>query len=213
MEKLQQQLDRIGKMKQQTDARFARLDGLKEQMESIEASVTSPDKAVTVVAGPGGGVKSIKFGEEARKLSPTQLSQSATTTLQQAVAQAARQQAEVVQGAMGEDSNVLERVMKTQEQIFGAVPGEDAPAPKPAAPDPEPQREDPSQAARPAASAWRPAQQQPRREPEPRYDDEEEGFGSVFETEPERPSRPSQPQRNRNRDDEYMRFYNNEDDW
>lgn len=204
MEKLQQQLDRLDTMKQQTGARFARLDGLKEQLEAVEASVTSPDRAVTVVAGPGGGVKSIRFSEEARKLSPTQLSQVATSTLQQAVARAARQQAEVVQGGLGEDSSILQRVMKTQEQAFGAVPGEDA-APQQA---PQPPRPAPPA---PPAPAGQPRHAAPRARDD--EDDDEAGFGSVFDAEPNRPSPPSEPQRPTDRDDEFLKLYDNEEGW
>lgn len=206
MEKLQQQLDRLDKSKQETDARFARLDGLKEEMESLEATVTSSDRAVTVVAGPGGGVKSIKFSEEARKLSPTQLSSAATSTLQQAVAQAARQQAEIVQGHLGDSSNVLERVMKTQEEIFGATPaGEAEQAPQPEQPPRGDQqaRHDPPPAPPQASAAPRHSA------PRPSYEDdyEEEGMASIFEAEPQRPSRPSQPPRRDNRENDDVRLF------
>ena len=89
------------------------------ELREVEASAQSPDRSVTVVAGLSGSIKDIRFTEDAKRLSVTQLSKVAVmSTMQQAVAAAARQQAEIVQGHVGSAIPIAERVLKTQQEIF-----------------------------------------------------------------------------------------------
>lgn len=129
MEQLRQQLARLEKTKQETDARLARIGDMRAEVAAVEARVTSPDRSVTVVAGPGGSVKNITFAEEARRLSPTQLSQITMATLRQAVAEAARRQAGVVQEQLGESLDLVNRVAQTQEATFAQLGGTEPPRP------------------------------------------------------------------------------------
>lgn len=115
MELLRQQLARLEKSKQETDARLARIGEMQADVAAVEARVTSPDRVVTVVAGPGGSVKNIMFAEEARRLSPTQLAQATMATLRQAVAEVAQRQAAVMQEHLGDSLDLVNRVMRTQE--------------------------------------------------------------------------------------------------
>ena len=123
MELLRQQLARLERTKQETDARLARIGEMRADVAAVEARVTSPDRAVTVVAGPGGSVKDISFAEEARRLSPTQLSQATMATLRQAVAEAARRQAGVVQEHLGDNLDLVNRVANTQQAAFAQLGG------------------------------------------------------------------------------------------
>ena len=125
---LREQMDRLRQSRQNADARRADAEGLRRQVTSLEVTTQSADRAVTVVAGPGGSVKNITFSEQARALSPTQLSQATMSTLRLAVAEAARRQAEVVQEFLGGGSDVLERVLRTQEEMFGRFGSGDQPA-------------------------------------------------------------------------------------
>jgi DNA-binding protein YbaB len=102
------------------DALAERYAGMKEEITAIRATASSPDRFVTVVAGPGGGVMDIQITEEALQgASARQLSSSLMSTLRIAVADGARQQAEIVQRYVGDRINVAERVMATQKEILG----------------------------------------------------------------------------------------------
>ncbi len=190
MEQLRQRLESIQGNQQKTQERFAKLDSMREEVAAIEASVTSKDRSVTVVAGPGGSVKSVQFTDDAKRLTPIQLSQAVMSTLQQAVAEAARQQAAVVQGYLGDDINIAERVMKTQEDLLGhALHANGTTTQAESAPD---------------AGGGRPA-----RHAAPQDDSEEEEL-SVFGSEPTPNPRPSTPSGSSDGGG-YLRLYDGED--
>jgi DNA-binding protein YbaB len=96
-----------------------RYAGMKEEVAAVRASVTSPDRTVTVVAGPGGTVLDVRLSEQVMQSSPQVVSSSVMTTLRLAVAEGARQQAAIVQRYMGDRMNIIERVMATQKELFG----------------------------------------------------------------------------------------------
>ena len=102
---------------------------MRADITAVESRVTSPDRAVTVVAGPGGSVKNISFAEQARQLSPTQLGQVTMSTLRQAIAEAVRKQAGVMREHLGDDTDVLARVLKTQEAAFAELGETEPPVP------------------------------------------------------------------------------------
>lgn len=116
---LQDKLRRIDELKQKGDQRQAALTRMKDEIGAMSVTVSSPDRAVTVVAGPGGGVQSVRVSDEALQGSAIQLSSTITTTIHEAVAAAARRQAAIVQDALGPSSNVLEQVLQTQAEAFG----------------------------------------------------------------------------------------------
>lgn len=151
MEQLRQQLARLAQSRAKTDARLARMGDMRVDIAAVEARVTSADRAVTVVAGPGGSVKDISFAEEARRLSPTQLSQATMATLRQAIAEATRRQAGVLQEHLGDNLDLVDRVMKTQEAAFSRL-GETEP------PRSTSQPSQPSRPHRPATDDGEPAQ-------------------------------------------------------
>ncbi len=127
LEQMRQKLEYFEQANRAADARAAGYDAMGTELRAVEAGVQSPDRSVTVVAGLSGSIKEIRFTEDARKLSTTQLSQTVMTTVQQAVAAAARQQAEIVQSHVGTDIPIAERVMKTQQEIFGRPASERRP--------------------------------------------------------------------------------------
>jgi DNA-binding protein YbaB len=120
---LHEKLRRIDELKRQGDQRQAALTRMKDEIGAMSVTVSSPDRAVTVVAGPGGGVQSVRLSEEALQGSAIQLSSTITTTIQEAVAAAARRQATIVQDALGGQSTVLEQVLQTQAEAFGTSVG------------------------------------------------------------------------------------------
>lgn len=119
LEQMRQGLDRIEQANEDAQRRMARYANLEEEMAGIQASVSSPDRSVTVVAGPGGGIQQVRFTDQATRLTATQLSEVVTATIQQAVAAAARQQAATVQDFAGDNIRIADRVAKAQEALLG----------------------------------------------------------------------------------------------
>ncbi|GAA4620761.1 YbaB/EbfC family nucleoid-associated protein [Saccharopolyspora hordei] len=116
LEDLQRKLEALKEAGRRAEQQVGDFGRMREQINAVEVTTTSPDRSVTVVASPG-GVTDIQFTQDAMRKSPGELSNTVMSTLQQAVAEAARRQAEVVQEHVP-DSDVLERVLRTQEQLF-----------------------------------------------------------------------------------------------
>lgn len=106
---------------ERADDRFADLDQMRAEIVAIEASATSPDRSVTVVAGAGGAVTDIRFTEEAVRQRPDALARTVLATLHQAVAAAAREQAGVVEQYYGDDMRLVEQVFEAQAEAFGTT--------------------------------------------------------------------------------------------
>jgi DNA-binding protein YbaB len=107
-----------------------------EELKNAVGRATSPDSAVTVVVGPGGAITSIDFTEQIRTMPPAALSASVLRAIAEAKAIAARTQAEVVRRGLG-DTDLLDRVLDSDEQLFGdprpqATPAISAPVAAPA---------------------------------------------------------------------------------
>lgn len=120
---LQRKLEALQEAGRQAEQQTTDLDRMRDEIGNLRTSATSADKNVTVTSGPGGSVSAIEFTQGALRLTPQQLSSTVMSTLQQAVAEAARKQAEIVQEHVT-DSDVLERVLRTQEQMFGSTAGQ-----------------------------------------------------------------------------------------
>ncbi|MEU7481303.1 YbaB/EbfC family nucleoid-associated protein [Lentzea sp. NPDC042327] len=188
-ERLQSQMHRI-------DEQFANVGEMQQQLAEMEAVATSQDRAVTVVAGPSGAIKDIRLTDQAMRRSPHDLAAALMSTLRQAVAEAARRQATIMEGAFGDDMRLTDQVLQTQAQLFGmsteelravtaepgAQPAVVSPAPLPApqpdavrAPAPPPSRsapehqEDFSDQNVLRGDAW-PSQQGPQTSPAPKQD-------------------------------------------
>ncbi|MTD57746.1 YbaB/EbfC family nucleoid-associated protein [Amycolatopsis pithecellobii] len=119
------------------DEQMSGIGQMQAEIAGLEATAMSPDRSVTVVAGPGGSIKDIRFTDAALKQSPQALSSALLATLRQAVAEAARAQAGIVEEHAGGDLHVLDQVLETQAQLFGTTPEElrasMAQSPRPAA--------------------------------------------------------------------------------
>ncbi|MEV4604175.1 YbaB/EbfC family nucleoid-associated protein [Amycolatopsis sp. NPDC049253] len=102
-----------------------------DELKDAMGTATSPDGVVTVVAGPGGAIASVTFGERARETDPAVLSADVMRAIGEAQAAAARLQAEVVRRGLG-STEFLDRVLASDEQLFGAPrPTSVAPPPRP----------------------------------------------------------------------------------
>lgn len=197
--------DSVAEASRKAEQRISGYQTMKEEMTALRAAATSPDRAVTVVAGPGGSILNVDFRPEALRLSPQALSRAVTATIQQAVAQSARASAELVQRFAGDQIDIAARVNKVQEDVFGPAPEPPPVPPAPAAdgsimqrarqvpppmppapqaqrpvtpplppmPPPPPQHRMPPPPPPPPPRPGRPA-------PQPRVDDDDEGFGSIL---------------------------------
>jgi DNA-binding protein YbaB len=101
------------------DDQFGDIAGMQSELAGLEVSVNSPDRAVTVVAGVGGSVQDIRFTEAALQLGSQRLGDVVMTTVREAVAEAARRQAAIVQEHMGGDAQVMDQVLETQAEVTG----------------------------------------------------------------------------------------------
>lgn len=161
------------------DALVERYAGMKQEISAIRATASSPDRAVTVVAGPGGAVLDVRLTDQAMRGSAQALGGSIMSALRLAVADGARQQAAIVQKYVGDRTNIVDRVMATQREILGD---------KIKAGDEEQERlrDRPRHAAeegyvlvadrRPPAPSWQPPPQQRPSRPQPRETGDDEGF-------------------------------------
>ena len=103
------------------DDRFADIHGMQSELAGLQATATSPDRAISVTSGPGGSILAIDFTEDAVKLPPHALSAAVMTTLRQAVAESARRQATIVEEHMGDGMHLVDQVLETQAELFGTT--------------------------------------------------------------------------------------------
>jgi DNA-binding protein YbaB len=119
MEDLLRAFERFQEAGRRAQDTIGRYSGMKDQIAEIESVVRSSDRAVTVVAGPGGAIKDIRFTSDALRQSPQALGNAVMATLRSAVADAVRQQAAVVQEFVGDDIQVVDQVLETQAEVLG----------------------------------------------------------------------------------------------
>ncbi|MYW94713.1 YbaB/EbfC family nucleoid-associated protein [Amycolatopsis rubida] len=144
MDRLVAEFSKFQTKLEKAQAQFAKVADMQEEVAALEASATSSDGTVTVTAGPSGSVKNIRLTADAYRAAPEALAATILNTLQQAVAAATVEQAEVVDAAVGDafGLNTTERVLAAQADALGTTPETiqaqlPEPAPEPAAFDPE----------------------------------------------------------------------------
>ena len=105
------------------ETQFAKVGEMQEELAELESVAASPDRSVTVVAGPGGSVKDIRLSPEALRQQPQQLAASILSTMHTAVADAARKQAGIVDAQFGAafHLNVEEQVLEAQAEALGTT--------------------------------------------------------------------------------------------
>ena len=214
------QFERFQAQMHRVDQQFANIGEMQQQLTELEAVATSADRAVTVVAGPSGSIKDIRLTDLALRRPPQALAAELLTTLQKAVAEAARRQAGIVEGAMGDDMHLKDQVLETQAQIFGmskedlvrataeqdALPPQQAPRPAPPAPPvpppaPVPPAAQPGQVRQPPP----PPQRRPAQEPAEDFSDQNVLRGDSWQSRSQPPP-PAPPQQGG-----YLNLYDDED--
>jgi DNA-binding protein YbaB len=106
------------------DDRFAQLADMQGELAALEVTAVSPDHSIMVVAGPGGSLRDIRLTEQALELGAERLGSTLMSVVREAVADAARKQAGIVQEYVGADVPVLDQVLETQSEVTG-VPVEE----------------------------------------------------------------------------------------
>jgi DNA-binding protein YbaB len=115
----QQLLTAVEEAGRQAEERLAKYEDMQKEIQQLEVTATSPDRNVTVVAGPNGSVKDLRLTDDALRASAQTLSRTVLATLQSASAESARRMAEIVQYYAGDRVNLVERIAATQETVFG----------------------------------------------------------------------------------------------
>lgn len=160
------------------DLRAKSYERMAEQLAGSEGRASSPDGMVTVVAGANGTVQSITFTEQIRNATPKALAASVLHTIAQARAMAARQQAEVIRTGLG-DTELLDRVLDSDERLFGDRRPQDPGPPPSAAPPSAVPRTTPQRNTPPARPSAPPAARQPVRRTDPDYHEDDEYFDNL----------------------------------
>lgn len=136
-DQLLKEYEKFKAKRKQVDNPLERVGLMQSELAELTASATSPSGKVTIVAGPGGSIRDIQLTEDAVRQPAAALAAELRATVQQAVAAAAREQAQVVDRHMGGQLDVYDRVMENQAEAFGTTIDELkeslGEAPKPAA--------------------------------------------------------------------------------
>jgi hypothetical protein len=103
------------------DDRSANIGEMRAELTHLQATAISPDRAISVTAGPGGSILAIDFTEDAVRQPARALSAAVMATLQQAVAESARRQAAIVEEHMGDGMHIVDQVLETQAELFGTT--------------------------------------------------------------------------------------------
>jgi predicted component of type VI protein secretion system len=117
-ERLLSRIEAIDRVSAENGRRTEVYAALGEELAAVTAEVTSPDGAVTVLAGAGGAITDVRFSGAIHSAQPRELSRSVLSVLSQAQAEAARKQAELVRSRLG-STEELEQVIAYDERLLG----------------------------------------------------------------------------------------------
>ncbi|MGI5503443.1 YbaB/EbfC family nucleoid-associated protein [Lentzea sp. CA-135723] len=209
------QFERFQAQVHRVDQQFGNLGEMQQQLTELEAVATSADRAVTVVAGPSGSIKDIRLTDQAMRRPPHALAAELMSTLQKAVAEAARRQAGIVEGALGDDMHLKDQVLETQAQLFGmstedlrratADEGTQPTAAPPAAAPPPPMPPPPASPSQGRPPAPPPPPRRPAADPADDFSDQNVLRGDTWATGSSQTPPPSK------KDDRFLNLYDDED--
>lgn len=131
IEEMRWQVSKIRNKQAENAELLDKLDAVKDRLAALEASATSPDGMVTVVAGAGGIVRSVTLDDAAMRSSASSLSAAINDTIRDAIAMATRHQLEIVRADVG-DSVDVQQILGPQAKFadYGTPrPAAQAPAP------------------------------------------------------------------------------------
>lgn len=115
----------VASYQQEAAAVAERAEAAKAQVRMVQASVTSPDGAVTVTVNATGALQNVSFGARAEQVSRGQLASLVMQTARRAQAQAAQQVTAALAPVIGENSaamDYLRRQLPDVEESTGDEP-------------------------------------------------------------------------------------------
>jgi DNA-binding protein YbaB len=126
LERLAAEFERFQAKIKQAEVKFAGVGEMQDRITRLEAVATSPDRSVRVVAGAGGAVMDLQLTPEALRQPAPALAATIMSTLREAVAEAVRRQAGIVDETVGDafGVNTSDQVREAQaEALKTAVDG------------------------------------------------------------------------------------------
>ncbi|MGH3520718.1 MAG: YbaB/EbfC family nucleoid-associated protein [Haloechinothrix sp.] len=111
VEEMRWQLEKIRNKQAENAELLGKLDAAQTELAALEATATSPDRTVTVIAGSGGIVHSVELSDDAMSTNARTLAATITATIREAIAIATSKQLDIVR------TRVDERV--DPQQILG----------------------------------------------------------------------------------------------
>ncbi|TCO62935.1 YbaB/EbfC family nucleoid-associated protein [Actinocrispum wychmicini] len=108
---------------QDAELRFSGVGEMQDQVARLEVVATSSDRTVRVVAGAGGAVTDIQLTPDAVRQPAPALAATIMATLREAVAEAVRRQADIVDEAVGAGFglNTADQVRQAQVEALGTA--------------------------------------------------------------------------------------------
>ncbi|MGC7102531.1 YbaB/EbfC family nucleoid-associated protein [Amycolatopsis lurida] len=134
LEEMRWRLGQIRDRQARNEELRATLEQTGAQLSALEATATSPDGTVTVIAGSGGIVRSVHLSDSAMRANAAALSATITSTIEAAIGQATTKQLEIVQARLGDEVDPGQ-ILGPQAKF--ASYGTPAPAPAVVAPHPD----------------------------------------------------------------------------
>jgi class 3 adenylate cyclase len=145
LERLAAEFERFQAKIKQAEVKFAGVGEMQDRLTQLEAVATSPDRTVRVVAGAGGAVMDVQLTPDALRQPAPALAATIMSTLREAVAEAVRRQAGIVDETVGDAFGVgtAEQVRQAQaEALKTAVDSVSPQTREPSAPPRRPTRSD-----------------------------------------------------------------------
>lgn len=123
LERLAAEFEKFQAKIKQAELKFSGVGDMQERLGQLEAAATSPDRTVRVVAGAGGAVLDLQLTPDAVRQPAPQLAATIMATLRQAVAEAVRMQAGIVDDSMGGafGINLSDQVKQAQAEALGTA--------------------------------------------------------------------------------------------
>lgn len=125
IDELRAQLTVLRDRKAENDELLGKITTARAELDALAATATSPDATVTVVAGPGGIVRSVRFTEAALHTDAATLSATVTATIRDAVGRAGQQQLDIVRTRVGKNVDPVQ--ILGPQAIFATPATEPAP--------------------------------------------------------------------------------------
>lgn len=123
VERLAAEFEKFQSKVKQAELTFSGVGEMQDQLAQLEVVATSRDRTVRVVAGAGGAVTDIQLTQDAVLQPAPALAATIMATLREAVAEAVRRQADIVDDAVGVafGLNTTDQVRQAQAEALGTA--------------------------------------------------------------------------------------------